>query len=483
MRSARRRKLKTFMIISMIFAVISLISLGVFSFVLLSVDVLPTKYLIIIYSVILIIYFLLFLASFKVKKKPVKIMSYIMSTLLSIVFIVGAIYLNNTNDFLKNTQVKDYDTVAYSVVTLKDNKYSKIDNLKNKTISYLKDDNIDEVKKDLESKIKYEEKIGENSNDLANDLMDKKIDAITLEDGYLAMLSEEIPDFESKTKVIYTFKVKIKTHKEEEKKIDVQNDAFIVYISGIDQYGSVKSVRGRSDVNQLAIINPTTHHILLLNTPRDYYVQLAGTTGLKDKLTHAGIYGIDKSIKTLENLYDIDISYYFRVNFNSLIKLVDTIGGIEVYSDTALTLLHDRSYHVKVGMNKLNGKQALAYSRERYGYASGDRHRGQNQQDVMKAIISKVTSSKVIISKYNSILNSMKGSFQTDMPTKTITSFIKKQVDEMPSWKIDTFAVDGTGSKQPTYSMGSKTKLYVMIPKESTIKTAKQKIKEIMEEN
>ena len=483
MRSQRRRKLKIFMIISMIFVLISLISLGVFSYVLLSINVLPTKYLLIIYGIILVIYILLFLSFFKFKKKSVKIIAYIISALISTVFIVGAIYLNNTNDFLKNTQVKDYDTVAYSVMVLKDSKYSKLEDLKDKTIGYLEDDNKEDVVKKLEDTIKYKEKIGENSSDLANNLLNKKLDAITLEAGYLAMLSEEIADFESKTKVIKTFKVKVKTHKEEKKKVDVKNNAFIAYISGIDQYGTVKSVRGRSDVNQLAIINPTTHHILLLNTPRDYYVQLAGTTGLKDKLTHAGIYGIDKSIKTLENLYDIDISYYFRVNFNSLIKLVDTIGGIEVYSDTALTLLHDKSYHVKVGMNKLNGKQALAYSRERYGYSSGDRHRGQNQQDVMKAIISKVTSSKVIISKYNSILNSMKGSFQTDMPTNTITDFIKKQVDEMPSWKIDTYAVDGKGSSQPTYSMGSKTKLYVMIPDENTIKVAKQKIKEIMEES
>ena len=197
--------------------------------------------------------------------------------------------------------------------------------------------------------------------------------------------------------------------------ITISKDSFALYISGIDQWGSVSTVRGRSDVNIVAIVNPKIHKVLLINTPRDYYVQLHGKTGLKDKLTHAGVYGIDMSLNTLEDLYDINIDYYLRVNFDTLVKLVDVIGGIEVYSDKTFISSHQRDWKIKEGMNKMDGKQALAYSRERYAYKEGDRHRGKNQQDVITAIIKKASSSKVILTKYNSILDTLEGSFQTNI--------------------------------------------------------------------
>ena len=232
----------------------------------------------------------------------------------------------------------------------------------------------------------------------------------------------------------------------------------------------------------LAVVNPLTNHILLVNTPRDYYVQLAGTTGYKDKLTHAGIYGIEKSIKTLEDLYDIDITHYLRVNFNTVIKVVDIIGGIDIYSDKAFTCYTNTKVHVKEGLNHFGGKEALAYARERYAYTTGDHHRGENQQQVIKAIFEKVTTSTILISKYNTILNSLNGSFQTDMSMNEITSFIKHQLDKMPNWTIDTTAVTGTGAMDYTHSMGSKLKLYVMKPDENSIEKAKEKINEVLNE-
>ncbi len=483
MRSERRRKLRIFRLLSFLFSLLSLMSLALFSKAIFKANILPMKYLVIIYIIFFIVFGLLFFAFFKKKcPKPLKIFSYVISVILSIILIVGSIYINDTSDFFDDLQIGDYDTITYSVITLKNSPYTKIDELANKTISYLDDQNKKEVKKALEKRVDYQEQIDTNSTNMASQLLNQKVDALCLEQGYIALLSEEIKDFESNIKTIYTFDIKVKSHKEDDQKLDVTKKPFIVYISGIDQYGNVTSVRGRSDVNQLAIVNPTTHHILLLNTPRDYYVQLAGTTGLKDKLTHAGIYGVEKSIQTLENLYDIDINYYFRVNFNSLIQLVDTIGGIDIYSDTSFNAWTDRSVNIQKGYNHLNGKQALAFARERHAYASGDRHRGENQQQVMKAIINKVTKSQVIISKYSSILNSMSGSFQTDMPSHTITTFIKKQIDEMTGWKIDTFGVTGSGSKQPTYSMGLKYNLYVMIPDQTSIAEAKQKIATILQE-
>ncbi len=474
------KKLKTYVLLSTIFALISIFSFILFTGILLKLNILPTKYLILFFIIIFIVYLILFLFSFKIKNKVIKIISYILSTLISIIFIVGSVYLKNTSNFLNKVQGEDYDSLSFSMIVLKDSKYNGISDLKDKFIGYLDDEYKNDIIENLKN-VSFEEFLSTDANSLYDSLINKDISAFVIEDNFYQVLKEEIKEVEEKTKIIYNFEVKIKVKKEEENLASI-NEPFIVYISGIDQYGKIESVRGRSDVNQLAVINPNTHHILLLNTPRDYYVQLAGTSGTKDKLTHAGMYGVNKSIETLENFYNIDIDYYFKVNFNTVVKLVDTIGGIEVYSDTDLVLFQDKSTHIKVGVNKLNGKQALAYARERFGYLTGDRHRGENQQAVIKAIIDKVTSSKVLIGKYNSILKSLEGSFQTNMPANTITSFLKKQLNEMPNWKIDTYSVTGSDGRDYTYTMGNKTKLYVMIPNEKTVKTAKEKIKSILEE-
>ena len=314
---------------------------------------------------------------------------------------------------------------------------------------------------------------------LYESLNKNETDAIILEESYITLANEEINGFKDNTKIIYTFKVKVDAYKEESN-IDVLENPFIVYISGIDQYGSVNSVRGRSDVNQLLVINPKTHKILIVNTPRDYYVQLAGTTGLKDKLTHAGIYGIDKSIATIENVYGIDINHYIRINFDTLIKVVDVLGGIDIYSDKAFIPWTNKKVYINEGWNHLNGKEALAYSRERKTYVDGDHHRGRNQQQVIEAIISKLTSTTTFLSKYNSILNSLDGSFQTDMDINLITSFIKYQLDKMPSWNIESVGANGFNSWNYTYSMGYNYYLWVMEPDWDSINKIKNKIEGVL---
>lgn len=318
---------------------------------------------------------------------------------------------------------------------------------------------------------------------MVHDLLDSKTDAIILESGYYTLAAEEIADFEGKTKVIYTFEVSEKIDSSSLSDASITTDPFILYISGIDQRGKITSVRGRSDVNQLLVVNPKTHKILIVNTPRDYYVQLHGTTGLKDKLTHAGIYGINKSVETLEDLYNIDIDHYLRVNFNTLETLVDVIGGIDVYSDISFDMTHIKGRHVFKGMNHFDGKEALAYSRERYAYRTGDNHRGQNQQDVIEAIIDKVSTSEVLIKKYPSILKTMEGTFQTDLSMDDITSLVKMQLASMPKWEIESIAVTGTGSSNYTYSMGHNYRLYVMEPNMASINNAKAKISEVLNEN
>ena len=468
-------------ILSVLISIICLFSLTVFSYALFKLNIIPTKYLVLGYIILILLIGFLFYLIFSKKNIIIKIISVILIGILSSGFNFISIYLNNTNEFFKSTH-KSYDTLNYSVLVLKNSNYNKIENLTDKNIAYIDDDYKNDIKKNLKE-ISYNEKLYADLSVISDDLLNEEIDAIVLEESYLTLAYEEIKDFEDSIKIIDTFTIKAKVYKENNEEKITFDKPFVMYISGIDQYGNVKSIRGRSDVNQIIVFNPKTHHILLVNTPRDYYVQLSGTTGLRDKLTHAGIYGIDKSIKTLENFYDIDINYYLRVNFNSLIKVVDVIGGIEIDSDKAFRAHTNKSVYVKKGINYFNGTEALAYSRERYAYITGDHHRGANQQQVITAIIEKISSSKVLVSKYNSILNALDGTFQTDMSTEMITSFIKYQLDEMPKWKVESIAVTGYNSSNYTYSMGTRYKLYVMEPDYNSVEKAKKKINEVLNEN
>lgn len=468
-------------ILNTLIIILCISSMIIFSYYLFKINIVPIKYLLIGYGLFVLVLFFLILTIFGKENKIIKIIAILIMITMSICSSYAIHYLNNTYKFLDNMQ-SDYDTLTYSVLVLKDSPYDEINSLHLKTISYLDNEYREDIEKELSSKMTYHELLTTEFGVLPDNLINGEVDAICLEESYLNLIREEVPNFKESTKIIYTFEVIVKSHKEEENKINISKEPFILYISGIDQYGNVNSVRGRSDVNQIVIINPKTYHILLVNTPRDYYLQLAGTKGLKDKLTHAGIYGIDKSISTLENLYDIDINHYVRVNFNTLIKVVDVIGGIDIESDSSFTCWTNKKVHVEKGWNHFNGEQALAYSRERHAYLTGDHHRGANQQQVITAIINKVGNSKVLISKYNSILNTLNGSFQTDMSMDMITSFIRYQLDKMPSWNVESIAVTGTNSSNYTYSMGTGYKLYVMEPDYNSIAIAKQRINEVLNE-
>lgn len=455
---------------------IYLIVFGILSYYVYKLNIIPNKYLIAIYSLVGLSTILLIINLFK-SKRYIKIISGIILIIMTIFFILITYYLNNTYHFLTKTQVK-YDMLSYQVIVKKDSNVSKLTDLINKNIGYLDDDYKEEIKSELNKKIIYNEIIKNNFTEVYN-LLNNNASAIILEESYIKLLEEEIDNFKDSIKVIYTFNLKVKAHKEENS-INTISEPFIIYISGIDQYGSVTSVRGRSDVNQLLVINPKTNHILIVNTPRDYYVQLAGTTGLRDKLTHAGIYGINKSIDTIENLYGIDINHYIRINFDTLIKVVDVIGGIDIYSDKGFKPWTNSHVYIKEGWNHLNGKEALAYARERKTYVDGDHHRGRNQQQIIEAIINKLTQTNTLLSKYNSILNSLDGSFQTDMDINLITSFIKYQLDKMPKWNIESIQTTGFNSWNYTYSMGYNYYLWVMEPDYNSINKSKNRIQEVL---
>lgn len=430
----------------------------------------------------IIVAILLALTAFKLIRRKTRKISRIIFGLLAIIFTVFYIicinYLGKTIGFLQNiTTDLEYETQEYSVLVLKDNSLEGVEDLKNKTIAFQQNDpNLELVKQTLAEKITHTAKAEPDFATLMIDLSDNKTDAIVVVSTHLETIKENQKDFYNSIKVIYTFEIKYpKTA--DANKTDVTKEPFIVFISGSDSRGKISNA-DRSDVNMLAIVNPQNNKILLVSIPRDYYIQLHGTTGNKDKLTHAGIYGIDMSKNTLQDLFDVTINYTAKIGFTGVKKIVDTLDGIEVNSDTNFTAWTDHSCHFSKGIQHVNGKCALAYARERYAYASGDRHRIKNQQEVLNAIIKKATQPQYLI-HYTDILASLEGSFTTSLSYEEITNFAKLQLNTMKGWQIENISVDGTGAILPTYSMGSQP-LYVMIPNQETIDVAKDKINQTL---
>ncbi len=251
---------------------------------------------------------------------------------------------------------------------------------------------------------------------------------------------------------------------------------FVAYISGADTWGSA-GTKSKSDVNILAVVNTASKKVLLVSTPRDYYVPMAVSNGVKDKLTHAGIYGINNSVETLEMLYGVDIQYYVRVNFTGFVGIVDALGGIDVYSDATFSV--GDAFFYQEGINHMSGIEALAFARERYVFAGGDRARGNHQMEVIKAVLQKCISPS-IISNYSNVMNSMSGCFTTDMPQDKIASLVRMQLNDMATWDITSMSVDGTGASKTTYTMPGQTS-YVMVPDETSVQTAKNSIAAVLQ--
>ena len=262
----------------------------------------------------------------------------------------------------------------------------------------------------------------------------------------------------------------------EEVKQEVDKDAFCVYFSGIDTFGSV-TVRSRSDVNIIGVVNNKTKTVLLVSTPRDYFVEIAGTNGKKDKLTHAGIYGIDVSMETLEMLYNTDISYYVRINFSGFQDIIDTLGGVDVYSEhDFVSETEEGTYSYTEGVNHLNGEEALGFARARYAFIDGDRQRGRNQMQVIKATIEKLESPETL-KNYANLMDSMSGSFQTDMTKDNIGYLVQSTLDD-GNWKILTYSVSGSDAEEVCYSLGAEA--YVMQPNQSDVTYGNELISRVL---
>ena len=449
-------------------------------------NIISFKYFMIFASIVTILCILnVFKLIRKKTRKTSKIFFGILSFILIIIYGIICRYSSSTIDFVKKATKLKIETVNYSVLVLKDTDYKDILDLTDKKIGFLStDNNLNDSVKVLKNKFKFEKSDYEDIGSLLGELYNNELNAISINDAYISLLEESNNEFVKNYKVVYTYKVNVKVKDNKVNKVDFTKDPFIIYISGTDSRGSVSDV-SRSDVNIIAVVNPTTHKILLVSTPRDYYVQLHGTTGIKDKLTHAGVYGIDMSKNTMEDLLDINIDNVVKVSFRTVVNLVDTIDGIDINSDTEFTatseLTRNKCYYVE-GNNHLNGDCALRYARERKTYTTGDRHRGQNQQQVITAIVEKMTNPKYLI-RYNQILKNIDGTIETDINYEQITELAKYELTNLSKWSVESISLDGEGAMLPTYSMGYDLPLYVMIPNEETVNNAKNKINEYLSTN
>lgn len=303
--------------------------------------------------------------------------------------------------------------------------------------------------------------------------------AMVLNSAYGQLLETVHPDYSSKLKTIYSYTVKKDIAKGQAQSKPIgQSDSFNIYISGIDTYGPITSV-SRSDVNIIMSVNRSTNQILLTTTPRDSYLPIAGGGNNQyDKLTHAGIYGVDASIQTLENLYDIDINYYARINFTSFLTLIDLLGGIEVYNEQEFS---NGAGHYPVGNISLNSERALGFVRERKSLVDGDKDRGRNQNKVIAAIINKLTSIQAL-TNYTAVIEGIGESVQTDMPLATMIGLANDQITSGKKYSVVSQSLEGTGStgQFPSYAMPNAS-LYMMSIDQNSLDSVKSAIHKTLE--
>lgn len=379
------------------------------------------------------------------------------------------------------TKNPDEVRVEMAVIVLADESVEEIADLSELLIAYMESDEanvqkvIEEIDSNLGDGVSYREFT--NAIDMVDALYARTVKAMIIDQAYLDVIveTEGYEDFLEKTKIIYSHEVLnyINIVADKERNLD----QFVVYISGIDVWGHV-SKNSRSDVNILAVVNTETKQVQLINTPRDYFIELPNSNGAKDKLTHAALYGVDNSMGALENLYGIEIDYFIRMNFSGFEAIIDSLGGVDVYSEYDFTV--EPIKHYVKGMNHLTGLEALAFARERHAFADGDHQRGRNQMALITAMLNKLMSPELLYN-YSEVLTALEDTFQTNMTPEEIYELVKMELVSPGGWTFDTYAVRGSGSKSTTYTM-PKTTTYVMLPNEADVAEAKAKIAAVLGE-
>ncbi|MBR2588847.1 LCP family protein [Candidatus Saccharibacteria bacterium] len=489
-KSTRKKPLvksRPYRIISRMLAIASTLILGAFLTYVVLTNAIPFKYIVALIGISAIFAVFYLFKSFRNKTSlPVLTILNILGVVLSAISILGFLKFNQLFNFLDDnlgTSDESYD--IYNIIVSKSSSYENIDSVKGKEFHSISDfidtSNLETaVKEQVNGTIVYVDGITSMlKSSIQNPTYISLLSAGTW-DATVDMSGGEV--YSENLKIIGEIKVKFSEKKELVSGTDVTNKSWIMYISGIDTRSGQMLDKSLSDVNILMTVNPKTKDILMVAIPRDYYVQLHGTSGLPDKLTHAGsLGGLELSMDTIEDLMGIEINQYLRVNFNAVTNLVNAIGGITVNSDVDYSFkCHTNpSCVINPGPNNLNGDCALAFSRERYAYSSGDRHRGENQEQVIEKVFDKITSNATLISKYSDILNALSGSFETSLTTSDITSLVNMQLDDMSKWTIETYNLNGNTGGAYTYSYPGQI-LSVMYPDQSTVNIAKAKINAVL---
>lgn len=474
-------------IISAILGLIFAISSIIFIFKVLTFGLLPAKFFYLLFGVLLILNLLYFFLTLRKKAgKIIRIILGILAILFSVGLFLGGLKIDGLNGFLDKNFNDDKKYAIYNVIISKDSSKKSLNDLVGAEL-FTFEESLPEVSDaDLTSATKTS--IKNSSLVFKNDIetvmsrpLKSTSSASVINNGTFESYLAANEGYEAKIKIIGEIKVEIKAV--EKPKTDVSKNLakkpFLLYISGIDTRTGTMPSRSLSDVNILAAINPATKKILLVNIPRDSYVLVHGDNGLRDKLTHAGSRGgLQLSTATIEDLFGLKIDRNIRVNFNFVTKLVDSIGGITVTNDLNRTLTLEGCTY-KPGDNAVDGKCALRFARERKSYDSGDRHRGENQQQIITRIINKISSNKSIILGYEKILSAIDGSFESNLTSENITSLVRLQLDEMSPWQVESYNVNGSGRLTKTHSYPNQD-LYVMDIDQTTLSTAKTKLEAVL---
>ena len=462
--------------LTILYAILALVLL----FTMFNYNFLSFRFLNIIITIGLLVVLAISIFLQKSKKSP--LVTTVVLVIFSLVSLVGIFGFKQMIDITNRmNQTAAFSEVEMSIVVPKESDIKDVSQLTSVQAPTKVDKNNIET---LMSALKKDKKVDVKVDDVASyqeaydNLKSGKSKAMVLSGSYASLLESVDSNYASNLKTIYTYKIK-KKNSNSAKQVD--SKVFNIYISGIDTYGSISTV-SRSDVNIIMTVNMNTHKILLTTTPRDAYVKIpGGGADQYDKLTHAGIYGVETSEQTLENLYGIKIDYYARINFTSFLKLIDQLGGVTVHNDQAFTSLHGK-FDFPVGDIQMNSEQALGFVRERYSLDGGDNDRGKNQEKVISAIVNKLASLKSV-SNFTSIVNNLQDSVQTNMSLDTINSLANTQLDSGSKFTVTSQAVTGTGAtgQLTSYAMPNSS-LYMMKLDDSSVASASQAIKNLMEE-
>ncbi|MBO1161645.1 LCP family protein [Streptococcus thermophilus] len=462
--------------LTILYAILALVLL----FTMFNYNFLSFRFLNIIITIGLLVVLAISIFLQKTKKSP--LVTTVVLVIFSLVSLVGISGFKQMIDITNRmNQTAAFSEVEMSIVVPKESDIKDVSQLTSVQAPTKVDKNNIEI---LMSALKKDKKVDVKVDDVASyqeaydNLKSGKTKAMVLSGSYASLLESVDSNFASNLKIIYTYKIKKKNSNSANQ---VDSRVFNIYISGIDTYGPISTV-SRSDVNIIMTVNMNTHKILLTTTPRDAYVKIpGGGADQYDKLTHAGIYGVETSEQTLEDLYGIKIDYYARINFTSFLKLIDQLGGVTVHNDQAFTSLHGK-FDFPVGDIQMNSEQALGFVRERYSLDDGDNDRGKNQEKVISAIVNKLASLKSV-SNFTSIVNNLQDSVQTNISLDTINALANTQLDSGSKFTVTSQAVTGTGStgQLTSYAMPNSS-LYMMKLDNSSVARASQAIKNLMEE-